>query len=1040
MAANVFTIPPGAPFLATFVRALLDGRILSGLDAADPLALARLAIYVPTQRAGRALAVEFSKALPGPSALLPRIRPLGALEDDDGLSFSPDAAREFDTLLAPAASEIERRLTLGELTLTFARALKHAVISIGDDGEPVFDQREALLVSPTPANACALARELGALIDEFIIEDVAEGAIENVVDDAFDRYWAITRKFLEIALTQWPAVLEQRGLVDAARRQKALIAAQIANLQQASDAPPVVALGSTGSNPTTARLLGAIAHLPQGAVVLPGLDLALDDIGWRHIGAALGEHGEPAFTHPQAMLKRTLSIMRVAREDVREIGAPSPALEARRALVSQALRPADSADQWRIWRAGAASGFEAALQGVTLVEAPDERFEALTLALYMREALDTPGRSAALITPDRNVARRVAAELARFAIEIDNSGGRALALAPIGTLARALAEIAHEGASAVAVASLLAHPLAAFGLPREEVARRAGWIEIAVLRAVPADGDKWSARISDARALTKETHAHPAAKRLADEDWPAIEDLLQRLDAALAPLLAAPRTCALATRVSLLRTALEAVTDGKPSGALLDGAEEFLELLSEIEAASARLDFDAASFADFLDSLLFEVKIRKSARTHPRLKILGPLEARLIDADLLLLAGLDETIWPPQANSGAFLSRAMRAQLGLSPPERRIGQSAHDFTMALGAGDVVLSRALKRDGAPTVASRFLTRLAALSGDAFATCKRRGDAMLDIAGALDRPSSVAACARPEPRPPVELRPKQLSVTRIETLRRDPYAVYAERILRLQPLEPLGAEFGARELGTAVHAAIEDFVRAHPHGPLPDDARETLLDLAREKLAIFLHDPSFRAFKWPRVEAGLDNALQFEAKRRALGARIYIEQSGAWDLRLFDGTTFRLTARADRIEVDASGRASIFDYKTGRPPSLSQVRVGFAPQLTLEAAMLEAGGFRDICKEPGGIEAVEAGYLQIGGGGKDGEPIWIEGKDLDFRELVDEHAAQLRILLDQFRQQQRSYPSRPYVALTSHESGYDHLARVKEWMREEGREER
>jgi ATP-dependent helicase/nuclease subunit B len=1035
MTPNVFTIPPGVPFLATFVNALLAGEIISGVSRATaPLDLARITIFVPTQRAGRALAVEFARAIQKPSALLPRIRPLGALEDQDEALLSLDAAEQFDESLAPAVEEIDRRLTLAQLTLAWARALKHAIVAIDAAGAPVLDRRESLLVSPSSANACALAKELGALIDEFIIEDVDPAAIDSLVDEPFDQYWAITRRFLQIALHEWPQILAQRGLVDRARRQKALLEAQIENLKSFGADAPVLALGSTGSHPTTARLLGAISRLDRGAVVLPGLDLSLDDIGWRHIGDAIGEHGEPAFTHPQAMLKRLLRIMQIGREDVRRLGAPSPAREARRTLVSQALRPADSADRWRAYREAEGEGFEAALGGIVFIEAPDERLEALTLALFMREALETPLRTAALITPDRSIARRVAAELARFAIEIDDSGGEALGATPIGALARQLAAIAANGASAVAVAALLAHPLVRFGLSREKVAALAPDLEIGVLRAMPNVGANWAACVPQAIEKASGEHAFPAARRLAPSDWRAIEDLLARLDRSLAPLFSGARETPLSARVAALRASAEAVTAGPIGGeAACVGAEEFLALLDSLEAAQAPLDFDASGFAAFLDSLLLEVTVRGPRRAHPRLKILGPLEARLIDADLVLLAGFDETIWPPQAEAGAFLNRSMRVKLGLSPPERRIGQSAHDFEMAVGAGSVVLSRAMKRDGAPTVASRFVTRLRALSGDAFVACKRRGDAMVAVAAALDHPEASKSCGRPEPRPPLELRPTQLRVTRIETLRRDPYSIYAERILRLTPLEPLGAEPGAREMGTAIHAAIEAFVRAHPSGPTPADARDTLIALARGQLEIFLRDPEFLAFKWPRVIMGLDHALLFETARRALKTEIFIEEKGEWLIPLNDGSTFRLTARADRIEVDAEGCAHVFDYKTGTPPSNPQVLVGFAPQLTLQAAMIAQGAFKEIRH----FEPASAGYLHIAGlAPGDGEPQWIKPKSGTFGALAAEHGSQLITLLNQFREARRSYPSRPYVAFASRHSDYDHLARVKEWMREGG----
>jgi ATP-dependent helicase/nuclease subunit B len=1032
---NVFTIPPGVPFLSTFVDALLAGDIISSVSRASaPIDLARITIYVPTQRSARALAAEFARAIETSAALLPRILPLGMLDEQEDIALFSGCSEKFDDKFPPTIDEIDRRLTLAQLILQWTRALGHAIVSYDPDGAPVLDKRETMLVSPSPANACALAKELGALIDEFIIENVDPSSIDSLAGESFDQYWAITTRFLSIALEQWPRILQQRGMMDKARRQQALLTAQIEHLQKAGERDPVVALGSTGSNPTTARLLDAISRMTQGAVVLPGLDRDLDDIAWSHIGEASGEYGEPSYSHPQSILKRLLRIMDIDREEVRELGVPTPPLAARRELAAQALRPADSTEQWREYRARRGATFSDALEDVSLIEAPDERLEALTLSLFMRRALETPNRTAALITPDRTIARRVSAELARFDIEIDDSGGEPLGVTSIGALARQLAATAPRGASAVDVAALLAHPLATFGLSREQVTKLAPQVEIAVLRVVADGSAGWASRADGARALADNVHAFPAAKRLGDDDWRVIQDLLARLDAALQPMTTAPREAPLGARVEALRQSLEAVTalheecDASEASA---GMEEFLALLDQLQNANAAIDFDAASLAILLDALLFETKVRGPRRAHPRLKILGPLEARLIDADVVLLAGLDEGVWPPQTDAGAFLNRSMRAALNLSPPERRIGQSAHDFAMAFGAPEVVISRAMKRGGSPTVASRFVTRLGALAGEAFEACKARGETVLDIAVALDQPRAIKGCERPEPRPPIAVRPTRLSVTRIETLRRDPYAIYAERILKLVPLEPLGDERGAREMGTAIHEALAEFAQAHPHGPLPDNARDALLALAQEKLGAFLSDSEFVAFKWPRVATGLEHALAFENARRALGAEIHVEESGDWSFKLGDGSIFQLTGVADRIEVNGDGTATVFDYKTGAPPSNKQVLIGFAPQLTLEAAMIAAGAFKSV----GRRETQGAAYVPIGGAGA-GEPLWVTPKDMTFVDLVADHKSQLLTLLNQFRNPLRSYPSRPYVAFASRYGDYDHLARVKEWSRNGG----
>lgn len=1021
---NVFTIAPGAPFLRTFVDALLDGEIVSTITrSTKPLDLARVTIYVPTQRAGRALAAEFARAIDKGATFLPRILPLGGLDAYENAAHFDDAADIDDTLL-PQIDEIERRLLLAQLVLQWSIAVGHAIVSIDPTGARVLDESEPFLVASTPAGAYALAKELGALIDDLIIEGVTPEKIDMLADAAFDQYWSITTQFLRIALHEWPAILADRQRVDAAMRQKLLIEAQIDALSRRASGAPVIAIGSTGAQPATARLLATISTLDNGAVVLPGLDLDSSSETWARIGAI---DYEPVVTHPQTLLKRLLAVMKMPRDEARELGLPSLSLRARHALASQAMAPPEATSRWRAFRAEHSASFEIALAGVTAIIAPDERMEALALALAMREALDVPERTVALVTPDRNIARRVAVELRRFDIEIDDSGGASLASTSSGALARLIASIGAEGLSAVNIAALLAHPFACFGRARADIEALTPLVEIGVLRTLILT-DEWSASVTHARKLAQAKHAHPAARRNNDAQWTEIEALLRAIETAFAPCFALRGKEKLTDFAASHRAVVEAVTKGVEANSD-DGAIALYDLFDRLVAADAALDIDAASYASLFDSIAFEHILRGPRRAHPRLKILGPLEARLIDADLILLAGLEEGVWPPQSDAGAFLNRSMRAAVGLPPPERRIGQSAHDFVMALGAKNVALCRAIKRDGAPTVPSRFFTRLEALSGDAFGDCIMRGKRLIAIAATLDRPQESVSISRPAPRPPVALRPKKLSVTRIERLRRDPYAIFAEYVLQLTPLAPLGAELGPREMGMAIHEAIAKFVARHPRGPLPDHAREELIKIARVELAAFQRDPFFISFIWPRVLAGLDHALAFEEERRGAATEIFVETSGVWRIPLLDRSEFALTAVADRIEIDVQGYAYVFDYKTGAPPSNSQVKSGLAPQLTLEAAMIESGAFHEI----GAAPVATAAYIGLK---KGGGTQWLCWKDASFSEVVADHRAQLTSMLSQYREPDTPYLSRPFVALVSGVDDFDHLARVKEWSRSGG----
>ncbi|HEV3044925.1 MAG TPA: PD-(D/E)XK nuclease family protein, partial [Roseiarcus sp.] len=445
------------------------------------------------------------------------------------------------------------------------------------------------------------------------------------------------------------------------------------------------------------------------------------------------------------------------------------------------------------------------------------------------------------------------------------------------------------------------------------------------------------------------------------------------------------------------------------------------------DAAPGGFDMGAAEYGALFDAVAAQTPAPDSTRAQNRLQILGLLEARLLAFDLTLVAGLDETVWPPAAETDAFLNRPMRAALGLSPPERRIGQTAHDFVAALGARQAILSRARKRGGAPTVASRFLQRIAAAAGaDAFKEAQERGDAYIALARMIDRPAEVARARRPQPKPPLALRPVKLSVTRIETLRRDPYAIFAERILKLKPLEPIDQPAGAREIGVEWHAVLSEFTKEYDGDALPAHARDRLFAIARRKFEALLEDPGFRLLAWPRIEQGLEYFFSFDRDRRDNIARILSEQPGSLVIPLADGSQFTLSAVADRIEILKWGNAFLVDYKTGALPGVNEARVGFAPQLTLEAAMLARGAFQGApAQAPMG-----ALYLKLGGA-KGGEQRALNFKDETLAEVAEEHYRALVAMLDQFADQNTPYPPRPYPKFVGAFGVYDHLARVKEW---------
>ncbi len=1023
-APNVLTISPAQPFLQTFVAALTRGEVIRGYAPAGPLDLAEATIYVPTQRSAQALADAFLAHRGTSSVVLPHILPLGALEGaETPLLFGDPEPELFDIPLPPAASRIWRRLRLASLIQAWAKAIGGALRSVDRQGQPSVDEREAFRVATSAVDAFHLAGDLADLVDELLIEDVHWQALDPLSLPEFDDYWRITTTFLSVAFREWPKILAQSGYIDPARRQIALVDARSRDLAGGRGGP-VMAIGSTGTNKATARLLAAIARAPRGAVVLPGLDRDLDEGAWAIISGRLREDQEPSFGHPQAAMARLLPVLAVARRDVRPLGRPNPLAAARARFVAEAARPADTTDRWPAFRESLAPGeMAAALAGVTLIEAADEREEALCLALAMREILEVPERTGALVTPDRDLARRVRGELLRWGVEVNDTGGEPLAARPLGILARLIVASAASHLAARDVTALLAHPFARFGRERAEVARLAALLEITVLRPVAARGRGGDAVFDEARRLAASPHAHPAQASVEAADWDAMRQLWHSLDDALAPLCELRNDASLSQWVAAHRAALIAVL----GGAAQEDAGALDALFTELEAGDPTLLFSTEGYGMFFGRIGTEIALRNTRHPHPRLQIFGLIEARLMRADVMLLGGLDETVWPPAARTDPFLNRPMRKALGLTPPERRLGQTAHDFAQAMGGETAILSRAAKRGGSPCVPSRFLLRLEALGPEAWAACRERGRRYAALARALDRPAQPPApIARPRPTPAIGLRPRGLSVTQIETLRRDPYAVYAARILKLAPLPRASDEIDPGEMGGTVHEALHRFVAGDLDALGADERRQHLRDLLKAGFGPALDDPFFAAFRWPALLKALDVFLDFDAAQRVTLREAGVELDGRLEVPLADGTSFMLRGRADRIDRHRDGHATIIDYKTGQPPGLGEVAVGFAPQLTLEAAMLQRGAFG--APPPGGIEAV---YLKLGGagGGRRRDLAWDNESLAD---VVDRHYQGLVALLSSFRLPETGYPSRPYPEFAREGGDYDHLARVREWL--------
>ncbi|MDI3309734.1 MAG: double-strand break repair protein AddB [Acetobacteraceae bacterium] len=1024
---RIYDIPAHLPFLDCLAAGVL--RLVEA-----PEKLSRVTILLPTRRSARALRAAFLRAADGASLLLPRMRALAGLSTEDADELALPTLLD----LPPAVEPLRRQAVLTE----FIRKLPMTY------GGPA-----------TPEQAWSLAGALGTLLDEIALEerdlDLLVGSppdelvrtwldrLEALVPEEHAIHWQVTLTFLRGVFEEWQAWLREHGLLDIGMRRVQALRAQTRAWQAEPPKDPVIAagIGVGGTIPAAEELLRVVAtELPQGAVVLHGVDRFSAEAVWDAI--------RDAPTHPFCGQQRLLHRLGAVREDVRRWHGCEPeesiahaAPAGRPELLGMALRPAAGLPAWQSRRP---AQWKAAMAGMSLLAAPDAQTEAAAIALSLREALEDPRARAALVTPDRDLARRVTAELARHGITADDSAGEPLAETPAGGFLRLLARMVASDLAPVPLLAVLKHPLCAGGWERSAWLRAARRLEREALRGPrPAPG---------LAGLREAVRAAFRGRDKADDAAAEVMALLDRLEEALGAFHSLPES-PLRPPAELLEAHLAAAealagTDSLPGGLRLYAGEEgeaLAQHLAALAPAMAALrPLSPASWPALFDAAM-EGAAAPSLRgsrgrdggPHPRVEILGLLEARLLTFDRVVLGALDETVWPLATDPGPWMSRPMRAQFGLPEPEARIGRVCADFLLAAcSAPQAVLSRAAKRGGSPTVPARWLTRLetflAGQRDEAHPTGLRLpSDPSVGWAMQLDRPAHVTPCERPAPRPPASARPDTITVTEVETLIADPYAFYAKRVLGLRALDPLDADVGAADYGNLVHGTMARFIRRLGTGPWPgtDAAEAWFLQAAEEALAEAGARPGLIAFWRPRLVriGGFAVAQEAEARQGKAIARSVIEVPGQFELRHPDGRKVTVKVRADRIDIRADGKLAILDYKTGTLPSAKAVQEGHKPQLLLEAALARAGGFEKL-------PAAETGalvYWRLTGGPVAGEvkPMLTDAQAIAI--AADEALERLRDLADRFLFGNAAFIARPHPAREPAGSDYDHLSRIAEW---------
>ncbi len=973
---RVYTLPPGADFPSLLVMGLCER-----MADEPPEAMARVRLYVNAARMRRRVEEQF---IARGAMFLPQIRLVSDLASDPSLA-----------LPAPV-SALRRRLELAQLVSGLLKV------------QPKLAPRAAVF---------DLADSLAKLMDEMQGEGVSPAALAALDVSGHSAHWARTQAFLGIIAGQFSA--GDANDTDASQRRA--MEALTALWQEQPPEHPVIVAGSTGSRGATALFMKLVARLPKGAVVLPGFDQDTPPEVWEALSDAL-----TAEDHPQYRFRRLADLLDVSPTRFRPWCAASAPNPARNRLLSLSLRPAPVTDRWLTEGPLLPDLCEATAE-MALIEAATPREEALAVALALREAAEA-GVRAALVTPDRGLGRMVAAALDRWAILPDDAAGQPLGLSAPGRFLRHVADLFCTGLTSDRLLVLLKHPMTASdGEPVAGLARK-------------ASGRGQHLRFTRALELTlrRKGPVFPTPTDLIN--WAAArnEEGIADWAAALAGTLDLSQDrhpLPLVSHVARHRALAESLARG-PAGEgsgglwLKEAGIKALGLMDDLATEAIHGgEMTAVEYRDLLDALLSRTELRETVQSHPDILIWGTLDARVQGAELVILGGLNDGIWPKLPEPDPWLNRKMRKDAGLLLPERQIGLSAHDYQQAAGAPKVILSRALRNAEAETVPSRWLNRLVNLmrglpgpgGPEALSQMQARGAKWVDMARALEQPTAslradpgLAPAPRPSPQPPVRSRPNRLALTAVARLIRDPYAIYARQILRLFPLDPLRAAPDARERGTLFHDILERFVRSRPADETRAEARQRLLEIAASVLAEETPFPSARTLWLARLERAADHFLTQDSKYG--GTALVLETRGELALPALPVTLYGTPDRIDRLP---DGRLHLIDYKTGTPPTEKQQRQ-YEKQLLLAAAMAERGGFPDL----GPSDVAMISYIGLGAGEKVVETLLTEA-------LIGEQWQKLITLITRYMVREKGYTARRAVFEERFPGDYDHLSRLGEW---------
>ena len=992
---RVYNIAPGGDFLHVLAREILLGFPFAQNQREKP-PLPNWTILLPTRRAARILGSILAENCGQNSLLLPSINPIGDI--DDGRLKDVGAAVDI-----PAAiSKTGQLFMMLDILKNWATQNPQAKI--------------AAEIQASQLQSLGLADSLLQLVDQMETGETNLDMLAEAYHVELSDHRTALVNLLGLLKIELPRRLLQENLMGPAARRSLLIRLEAKRISHSKLSGPIIAAGSTGTIPATRALLTAITNHPNGSVVLPGLDLEMHDEDWTSIG----------FDHPQFSLQTLIKEMKVERRDIIAISAGN---QNRNLMSRELMRPSSSAEKWHVILPRHNAEMNAAIEKLHLVNAPDRHIEARAIALIMRHALETPNQTAALVTPDRDLAQRVKSELLRWDIVIDDSAGEPLNHYGLAALATLVLRALESGLNSADLLALLSHADCSLGMVRQEFNKNRRLLEIVVLRGYSSGTGFDAVKQSLTRALEakrNKSHMHPLVSHMSDDDWLGLQKFVENITNIFTPLLQSNIDSGqehLANFESILKQLAPNADWTKPEN------QSFYAVLEDLYDQTFRLqrgNFSAVS--PLIHHVLREETFQFARQTHPRLAIYGVLEARLVPCDILVMGGLNEGRWPAQPDTGPWLNRPMRTLFGMPLPERDIGVSAHDFTQGLGYAKVYLTCSKRLDGAPQIPSRWLLRMQTIIQAAgLAAEVVIENSWIDLAQALDASPTQVPHEKPKPHPPVAARPTRFSVTDVEKLIRDPYSIYAKKILKIEPLSELARTADAALRGTLYHEALKIWNQQQAHS-ISEDSQNLLLQIGERLFEPLRGDPEISAFWWSRFTRIAAWVAALEPSFRETLTKVHAEISGNIEFNISD-TSYKLSAKADRIDILKDGTARIIDYKSGTPPTEKTVRSGISPQLPLEAAILLAEGFSPLTS----TSISEMFYIHISGSKAGGNVIEISvDEKLTLDQLAKMHLAGFKSLLEKYQNSTQAYLPRVATQKEDDKTDYDHLSRHKEWM--------